>query len=626
MSIRQKLGFVASGVLILTGCGAAPAKTAAPPTNQASRLTVTKQMTPQFSTTSTTPPALIQIPFMAEGKGFALATLGQESAVLHTNDGGKHWQARYVAPTILGLSMGTTQDGWLTTCSQSGCQMATTLDATENGGRTWSRIYHAPANTTLTTPDFVNASTGWMLESSTTTMKSVLLHSSDGGKTWTPGDPIPSLFPGNLGSALDFTNATTGWLLVGGEPGAGSQTKTLYHTTNGGQSWTKIAASALLGSSASGSGSLPIGGYVDRLDFVNSTLGYMALANGLIYRTTDGGQHWTPIWLKAFPATTVTVQSMGFSSSSTGYILAQGGGQSGGTLWQTTDGGIRWVAVYPATGPNGPVTFATPAIGAGLEMIGATTRVLTTQNGGATWNVASRPSMLLGSLQWGGNRTLWAVSVGIHGAIYRSRNMGRSFQKIALPPSYSAQSLSVTANNAITAVVSSPKTVAVMTRTNGRWKTLALPFAPFQATQTTPQNIWAIGTSLKGTRALKNFQDHHKNPKTIKLYEIHHPLIPDLYHTVNGHSWTRYALPPGFPISSGFPEDLTFLSGQFGYFWNQGALVITQNGGKTWTMERIPSNMGVQWVSFISPTDGWLTPGAGSPIYHTVNGGKSWSS
>ncbi len=626
MSTRWSLGWVASGVLVLTGCGAVPTKTAASLTSHISALTVTKQMTPPFSTTSTTPPVLIQIPYIANRQGFALATIGQESAVLYTSDGGRSWQARYMAPTILGLSMGNNQVGWLTTCSQSGCQTATTLEATLNGGHTWSRIYQAPANTTLGTPDFVNATTGWMVESNSGTMKSVLLRSSDGGKTWTPAGSTPSLFPGNLGSALDFINATTGWFLVGGEPGAGSQTKTLYHTTNGGRSWTKIAQSAILGSSSSGAGSLPIGGYVDRLDFVNSALGYMALANGFIYRTTDGGAHWAPIWSKMFPPATVTVQSMEFSSSATGYILAQGGGQPGGTLWQTADGGVRWVALYPSTRPNGPVAFTTPEVGAGLEMMGATSTVLTTQNGGATWSVASQPPMLLGSLQWGGNGTLWGVSVGVHGAIYRSRDMGRAFQNVALPRSYVAQSVSVTASNEVIAVVSSTKNVEVMTRANDHWQSISLPFAPLQATEPAPQNIWATGTSLKTTLARKNFQEHHKNPKTIKLYDIRHPLIPYLYHTVNGHTWTRYSLPPVSSENSGFPMGLTFLTGQFGYFWNQGALYVTQNGGKTWTIETVPDSMGIQSVSFISPADGWLTPGSGTPIYHTSNGGKSWSS
>ena len=626
MSTRRNLGLVVSGILILTGCGAAPTKTTAPPTSHISALTVTRQMTPQFSTTSTTPPVLTQVPFIANRHGFALATLGQESAVLHTSDSGQSWQARYLAPTLFGLSMANNQAGWLTTCLQSGCQAATTLEATLNGGHSWNRIYHAPANTTLGTPDFVNATTGWMVESNHSTMKSVLLRSSDGGKTWTPAGSPSSLFPGSLGSALDFITTTTGWFLVGGEPGAGAQTKTLYQTTNGGRSWAKIAQSAILGSPSSGPGSLPIGGYVDRLDFVNSTLGHMALANGLIYRTRDSGTHWAPIWSKMFPPATVTVQSMEFSSSATGYILAQGGGQPGGTLWQTTDGGARWVALYPSTRPNGSVTFTTREVGAGLEMMGTTSTVLTTQNGGATWTVASQPPILLGSLQWGGNRTLWGVSVGVHGAIYRSRDMGRAFQKIALPRSYVAQSVSVAASNELIAVVSSTKNVEVMTRANGHWQALSLPFAPRQATEPAPQNIWAIGTSLKTTLALKNFQKHHNNPKTVKLYDIRHPLTPYLYHTVNGRTWTRYSLPAGSSGNSGFPMGLTFLSGQFGYFWNQGALYVTQNGGMTWTIETVPSSMGIQLVSFTSPADGWLTPGSGTPTYHTTNGGKSWSS
>ena len=78
-------------------------------------------------------------------------------------------------------------------------------------------------------------------------------------------------------SAVDFLDMQHGWVTDG---------TVLYVTTNGGQSWTKMAP----GSSFKN---------VAQLDFVSSTEGWAIGGQGkgarFLLKTVDGGKTWTPV-------------------------------------------------------------------------------------------------------------------------------------------------------------------------------------------------------------------------------------------------------------------------------------------------------------------------------------------
>ncbi|MDA8194645.1 MAG: YCF48-related protein [Thermaerobacter sp.] len=617
---RQWVGLGFLAVLGSAGCGPGGPNASSPTVSAITRLRVDQQSTPQFNTLPNTPATLSQIQFVSDRVGFAMGSLGQVAAVLQTTNGGRTWQPRHLFPSLLGLTMINAQTGWMTACPQTGCQLATSLARTTDGGRSWTTIFDAPANTSLSPPDFVSATTGWMVESNSQTAQSRLYRTTDGGSTWMPTGAVP-LFPGALGSSVDFLNATTGWLLAGSEPGAGEQMKALYQTTNGGQFWTEIAQSAPLGAS-SAAGSLSVGGYVDVLHFVNSQLGYMALARGAVYRTTDGGLHWNVVWANHFPPDSVMVDSLAFPAAHTGFILTEGGGS---ILWATTDGGRHWSRRYPPATPTGSVSFATPGLGMGMG--GSSSSILITQNGGQTWREAVGPAINIAALQWGEGHTIWVV--GQNGAVYMSSDLGHHFQAISVPGRQRAQSLSMTASGRGVMVTDSPQGTRAWVSNHGgqHWQRLALPFAPRLLTSPAPDDLWAIGMSSTAVGAQHAFDEHHAHdPAAIKRYEAGHPLTPYLYHTVNGQTWLRYQLPSAQRANNGYPLGLNFLNRQFGYLWYQRTIFITQDGGKSWHTETVPPNITIQWVNFVSPTEGWLTPGGQAPLYHTTNGGRTWSS
>ncbi len=136
----------------------------------------------------------------------------------------------------------------------------------------------APSFTILPSPPIqslymLNANDGWALTDS------AVLRTKDGGLTWY--NVTPSGLGGAPASAFFLNNNTTAWVgMMGSDPAAG----TLFHTTNGGVTWS--------------SGSVPFGG--GSLKFVDAMHGWELIGLGAgmfheavaVYRTSDGGLSW----------------------------------------------------------------------------------------------------------------------------------------------------------------------------------------------------------------------------------------------------------------------------------------------------------------------------------------------
>ena len=73
----------------------------------------------------------------------------------------------------------------------------------------------------------------------------------------------------------------------------------------------------------------------DLLDvfYVNSSIGYISGAKGVLYKTTDGGHNFT----KLNSGVTVGLCSIWFTSASTGFTVGDNA-----TILKTTDGGLTW--------------------------------------------------------------------------------------------------------------------------------------------------------------------------------------------------------------------------------------------------------------------------------------------
>lgn len=80
----------------------------------------------------------------------------------------------------------------------------------------------------------------------------------------------------------------------------------------------------------------PYSGILYRVDFLNSSIGYICGSGGLILKTTDGGTTFSQL-------TSGTVQDLAnldFVDVNIGYV-----GGNGGTLLKTINGGQSWISL-----------------------------------------------------------------------------------------------------------------------------------------------------------------------------------------------------------------------------------------------------------------------------------------
>ena len=163
-------------------------------------------------------------------------------------------------PQLTDVQFVTTAQGWVVGRSQ--------ILGTTDGGQTWSVQRNGDLD--LSSVDFVSATSGWAVGGR------MLLRTTD-GRSWIPlPEPCPVI------RSVHFVTAETGYAIAGGNalvdhgllaPQAGGE---LLVTGDGGGTWHKLAAPA----------------DAQSVCFSTPSQGWLGAAGGL-YHTTDGGTSWT---------------------------------------------------------------------------------------------------------------------------------------------------------------------------------------------------------------------------------------------------------------------------------------------------------------------------------------------
>jgi uncharacterized repeat protein (TIGR01451 family) len=194
-------------------------------------------------------------------------------------------------------------------------------------------------------PTFAD-SNGWAVGESGT-----ILHTSDGGGTWSPQTSGTSV----LLFAVSFVDANDGWAV--GSSG------TILHTSNGGGTWSPQTS----GTSESFHG----------VSFVDANNGWAMGSNGKIVHTSNGGSTWSPQVSKAGPADLYSVNMVDTSNGWATGIL--------GVILHTSDGGGTWHSLI--TGSDlADVSFVDANNG---WVVGISGIIMHTTNGGTTWSPQS---------------------------------------------------------------------------------------------------------------------------------------------------------------------------------------------------------------------------------------------
>lgn len=226
------------------------------------------------------------------------------------------------------------------------------------------------------------------------------------GSTNTSGPPRPtatSAFPTSITdtpteqpstndltfSDIEMKTATEGWATAFQEFVATPQTEVL-HTNDGGVHWKNVTphlAGQIAQLSSASLRPYGDGASVRTDDFVDGEVAWELSLPNQLFKTTDGGQTWTP---ETLPGD--SIRQFTFLDDQQGWVITEDGGVV--VVFRTTDGGATWTklqnsGVFPVLDRFWGVTFLNATTGFAVyinDTVGSTATLFMTQDGGVTWS------------------------------------------------------------------------------------------------------------------------------------------------------------------------------------------------------------------------------------------------
>jgi photosystem II stability/assembly factor-like uncharacterized protein len=289
------------------------------------------------------------------------------STLLHTNDGGRTWQSLGPLPMfrargngalfpVLGtLDFIDARNGWRMMGATAVTNEELYIHRTTDGGTTWTQIAHAgngdersglPFAGRKAGMTFLSTTAGWVTGYQPGCDHTYLFMTADGGRTWRPQriPPPPQVRSHWNGATLPpvFFSIRDGVLPVslsysvkGEYCEEGKAAVAFSETHDGGATWISTS---------------PLEAYgVPAWSFADTAHGWVlvtgVLGTEVLYRTTDGGRHWTALPL---PADFADIHQLDFISPLAGWAV-RGSSWSlkriPGSLLKTVDGGRTWAPV-----------------------------------------------------------------------------------------------------------------------------------------------------------------------------------------------------------------------------------------------------------------------------------------
>jgi photosystem II stability/assembly factor-like uncharacterized protein len=243
----------------------------------------------------------------------------------------------------------------------------------------------------------------------------------------------------------------------------------LARTTDGGRSWTDVtpaAARPMLATPDATQVLDPVGGDRGYLAVTGATEeSDNAVNTTTVFVTTDGGRTWTE---SAALRAVSTVSEMSFADQQHGFLLLGGGddamGEDAVWLYRTSDGGAHWSLAAATPAPTGTTVVSQPGPGqipaacdknglvfpaatdgwiAGTCTVGLATALLVSRDGGTSWADESLPAPATicagGACTVSGPQFLdgtgfVTVDPESAGAILlATRDLGQSWERLPLP-------------------------------------------------------------------------------------------------------------------------------------------------------------------------------------------------
>ena len=265
--------------------------------------------------------------FVNENVGWVVNGNGQ---IWKTTNGGSNWIKQFDKSTIYFRSIGFLDSlngvaGNLGTDEFGGQTDTILIYRTTNGGVSWNPVNNFIGDKPRGICGLCVINDSVIYGVGRVRGPVYFLKSTDKGKTW---------FTKNMEQyAVDlmdifFASPDSGFIVGGnGSPNQNSN-GIILRTTDGGNTWTNVFTSSQLGE------------WCWKIDFPSKNIGYVSLQRNSgspvnFIKTTDGGQTW---FEKRFTNFAYYVQGMGFANDTLGWA----GGNSTYTTYETTDGGETW--------------------------------------------------------------------------------------------------------------------------------------------------------------------------------------------------------------------------------------------------------------------------------------------
>jgi photosystem II stability/assembly factor-like uncharacterized protein len=245
------------------------------------------------------------IDFLDATHGWAVASDG---AVLRTHDGGETWSIGVITTELTGIDVTGPTHAWMT-ANQSNVYEQIAEHEFE---------IHDVGTGSFVAIDMVDDMNGWIVGSVPVPGDNwaAIYHTADGGETWTQ-QWISGVHHFYLHD-IEAIDAQTAWAVGQGSLSGTGEKKLVTH--DGGATWTGLEATSN-------------GGAINAIDFVDGQYGWAVGIYGSIVATDDGGASWhvqeqvrfheKPWWL-----------GVHFVDPLNGWVVGEGG-----AIWRTTTGG-----------------------------------------------------------------------------------------------------------------------------------------------------------------------------------------------------------------------------------------------------------------------------------------------
>jgi photosystem II stability/assembly factor-like uncharacterized protein len=249
-------------------------------------------------------------------------------------------QPLVVPDGIDALYMLGTQNGWMIT--------TTSVLRTEDGGATWHDVTPSGVSTLgyETGASFLDSNRGWILVPGPNDLggSGTLYHTIDGGLQWS-ANSVP------FGSRdIHFLDDVNAWAMVYAGHGERDMAVKFYQTTDGGVNWSRVYSN--LQTDPDASTSLPLNGVKSGFTPISMQEAWVSgnpFESNIVYlyHTLDGGRSWSAVdpHLPFGGDATYLTSPPVFFGSQIGLLPTMAGSEGSGTFFFITqDGGNTWTA------------------------------------------------------------------------------------------------------------------------------------------------------------------------------------------------------------------------------------------------------------------------------------------